>query len=282
MTATKLGSVVIPAHNEAAVIGRCLDTLLAGFGPGELDVIVACNGCTDGTADLVHRSGHPVRVIEMTQAAKARAIRSAEAQLATFPRLYLDADVELSSASARRTLESLRAGRALAARPPIRYDWTGSAPLVRSYYRARTRMPAVMGALWGAGVYGLSEAGRRRFGEYPDVVGEDLFVDRQFARTEIEIVAAPPVVVRVPRRVADLVHILRRAYQGKTERRADQAGADTTRRAVRDLLLLAGRHPARALDSISYAGLAIWARLSLVVSPPSGWERDESSRTVPG
>ena len=42
-------SVVIPAHNEETVIGRCLAALFAGAGEGELDVVVVCNGCRDGT-----------------------------------------------------------------------------------------------------------------------------------------------------------------------------------------------------------------------------------------
>ena len=39
-----LGSVVIPAHNESTAIRRCLDALFAGLAPGELDVVVVCNG----------------------------------------------------------------------------------------------------------------------------------------------------------------------------------------------------------------------------------------------
>ena len=90
-----LGSAVIPAHNEAAVILRCLDTLLAGFRPGELDVVVTCNGCTDGTADVVRSSGHQVRVLEIDAASKPAALRAAEEVVTAFPRLYLDADVVL-------------------------------------------------------------------------------------------------------------------------------------------------------------------------------------------
>ena len=33
-------SIVIAAHNEETVIGRCLDTLLADAHPGEFDVTV--------------------------------------------------------------------------------------------------------------------------------------------------------------------------------------------------------------------------------------------------
>jgi glycosyltransferase involved in cell wall biosynthesis len=287
MAAVPIGSVIIPAHNEAAVIGRCLDALLAAFQPGELDVVIACNGCNDATAEIVRGSGHEVGVIEISQASKTAAIRAAEGVVRAFPRLYLDADVELDGEAVRQTVRRLRDGPELAARPPISYDWSGCALLVRSYYRARSRMPAVLNSLWGAGVYGLSEAGRARFGEYPDVVGEDLFVDRQFARSEIAIVSAPPVVVRVPRRTGDLVRILRRTYQGKREGTQSAApdagaGAPTAGMAVGDLLRLAVRHPARGLDATVYAALAILARLTLVVSAPTGWERDDSSRTVAG
>ncbi len=67
-----LGSVVIPAHDEAAVIGRCLDALFTGFEPGELDVVVVCNGCTDDTASAARASGHPVRVVELRARLQAR------------------------------------------------------------------------------------------------------------------------------------------------------------------------------------------------------------------
>jgi cellulose synthase/poly-beta-1,6-N-acetylglucosamine synthase-like glycosyltransferase len=139
-----LGSVVIPAHNEAAVISRCLDALLTGFQSGELDVVVACNGCTDGTADVVRSSRHPVRVVEVEAASKPTALRAAEEVVTVFPRINLDADVVLTAASALRVFQCLSAGPALAARPPIKYDTERSAPLVRSYYRARAAVPAVM------------------------------------------------------------------------------------------------------------------------------------------
>ena len=57
-------SVVIPAHDEEAVIGRCLDALFEGALPGELDVVVACNGCTERTAEIAGGYGPAVRVLE--------------------------------------------------------------------------------------------------------------------------------------------------------------------------------------------------------------------------
>src|SRR6185312_1201240 len=48
-------SVVIAAHNEARVIGGCLDALLADAGPDDLDIVVVANGCTDDTAAVAAR-----------------------------------------------------------------------------------------------------------------------------------------------------------------------------------------------------------------------------------
>lgn len=281
-----LASVIIPAHNEAGVIERCLDALFAGTAPGELDVVVVCNGCHDATAERARASGHPVRVLELEAASKAAALRAGDAAARAFPRLYVDADVVLAGASARRVIARLRAG-ALAARPPLRYDSRRATGPVRGYYRARARMPAVLGSLWGAGVYGLSQAGRERFEDFPDLQSDDLWLDRQFAPAEIEIVACEPVTVAVPRRSRDLLHVLRRTYKGKAENHAgagnDTRARQTTTSAVEDLRRLARRGPREALDAITYGAFAAGARLALALSAGASaqrWERDESSRGV--
>jgi glycosyltransferase involved in cell wall biosynthesis len=276
-----LGSVIIPAHDESGVIVRCLDALFEGAGPGELDVVVVCNGCVDDTAARARSSGHPVRVIELQHASKPAALRAGDAAARTLPRLYLDADVVLPATAARRVLQRLAEG-AIAARPPVRYDSSGSSAAVRSYYRTRSRIPALLESLWGAGVYGLSRAGRSRFGDFPDVVGDDLWVDRHFARHEIEIVDCAPVVVAVPRRARDLVRVLRRTYRGKAETASvdphDRARA-TTATTLRQLRRLTATSPGAALDAATYVAFAAGARLALA-APLSGerWERDESSR----
>jgi Glycosyl transferase family 2 len=278
-----LGSVVIPAHEEAAVIGRCLDALFTGFMPGELDVVVVCNGCTDQTAAVARSCGHPVRVVELASASKPAALRVGDAAASTFPRLYLDADVMLPGSAARRVLQRLRSG-AVAARPPIRYDSEASSAPVRSYYRARSRVPAVLGSLWGAGVYGLSAAGRRRFGTFPDLVADDLWVDGLFDSGEVEIVDCAPVVVVAPRRSRDLVRVLRRVYVGKGERAAapdpDCRAPETIASTLRDLRRLAALGPVAALDAATYAAFAAGARLALSLGSLAGdgWERDDSSR----
>jgi glycosyltransferase involved in cell wall biosynthesis len=280
--ARPLGSVVIPAHNESAAIRRCLDALFAGVGPGELDVVVACNGCADDTAAQARSSGHLVRVIELPTANKAAALRAGDEVALALPRIYLDADVVLDGSAARVVLECLRSG-AVAARPPVRYDTSASSAPVRSYYRARSRLPALLGSLWGAGVYGVSAAGRSRFDAFPDVVADDLWVDGQFAPDEIEIVDCMPVVVKVPRRARDLVRVLRRTYRGKAEA-ADgdphDRARETTLSTLRQLRLLAAAGPRAALDAATYAAFATGARLAFAAALSGArWDRDDSSRS---
>jgi glycosyltransferase involved in cell wall biosynthesis len=283
-----LGSVVIPAHDEARVIRRTLDGLFAGFEPNELDVVVICNGCTDDTASLARAHDHSVRVLELPVASKPAALRTGDSAARTFPRLYLDADVLMPGEAARVVLERLRDG-ALAARPPIRYEIDGASSLVRSYYRARSRVPAVLGSLWGAGVYGLSESGRRRFGAFPDVVADDLWVDRLFAEEEVEIVDSAPVVVTVPRRSRDLLRVLGRTYRGKREPASApdlrSRAPETVGSTLRDLAGAGLTGPSAALDAATYAAFSAGARLALALPqmPTSSlaggrWERDESSR----
>jgi glycosyltransferase involved in cell wall biosynthesis len=282
--------VLVPAHNEAAVIRRCLDRLFEGANPGELEVAVVCNGCDDDTAAVARASGHPLEVIELEEASKPAALRAGDRLLRTFPRLYLDADVVLRGEVARQMLEHLARDGAVAARPPFRYDTTHSSAIVQRYFRARSRMPTVMSSIWGAGVYGLSAAGRARFGDHPDVVAEDLFVHQQFDPDEIEMVGDDPVVVVAPARFQDLLKVRGRAHRGVIENRATATESErkhrravrevaTTPSTLRDMLRLCRSLPG-ALDAATYAFVAVSARLYNSFGATTRWERDESSRSI--
>jgi glycosyltransferase involved in cell wall biosynthesis len=278
-----VGSVVIPAYNEAAVIGRCLDALFEGIDPGQLEVVVVSNGCTDDTVGLARRSGHPVRVLDLADGSKGLALRSGDRAATVFPRLYLDADVVLPGTAAVQLLERLRLG-AVAARPPAVYDSAASSWPVRCYFRARSRMPAVNQSLWGAGVYGLSAAGRQRFHEFPENAADDLWVDRHFDRDEVTIVGCAPIAVFAPRSTRDLIRTLRRTYRGKADPdpvyRPARGRHQTLPRTLRDLGRYTLRSPAAALDGAIYATFALAGRLARALGPRERWARDESSREL--
>ena len=279
MSTFPIGSVIIPALNEATTIRRCLDALLIGFAPGELDVVVSCNGCTDGTANIVRSSWPAVQVIEGPRASKPAALRAADEALSVFPRIYLDADVVLPSTSARQILEYLRTGPALAARPPTSYDTTDADAVVRSYYRARSRLFSLKRSLWGCGAYAVSAAGRARYDAYPEIIADDLFVDRRFSRSEIEIIGPEPSVITVPRRVGDLFRVLRRRYLGNAQIHDLPEPAELTAQSTpRDLIAMVRSSPRTAVDAAVFFAIAAAVRITLRLSPPTSWNRDESSR----
>ena len=58
-------SVVVPAYNEAAYIGRALDSLQHQDFDGTYEIIVVDNNSTDSTADVAARYG--VRVVSEPQ-----------------------------------------------------------------------------------------------------------------------------------------------------------------------------------------------------------------------
>lgn len=271
------GAVIVPAHDEAAVIARTLAPIAPWARQAGVDVLVVCNGCSDGTADVARRFPG-VRVLELPESSKTRALNAGDAAAGAFPRVYLDADVRAEPAALAATLQALADGPWLAARPPAEVDVAGATAPVRAFARARRRLPGTRSALWGAGVYGLSAAGHARLGAFPDVVADDLWVDRLFSPDEKVVVDAPPVRVAGPRTVPSLLAVLRRTYRGNAgvRARAGSRGGAGTAGTLRALVRTV-RTPAGAVDAAVYAALVTLGRVQRG-GGTGRWERDESTR----
>ncbi|MGN9910415.1 glycosyltransferase family 2 protein [Phytohabitans sp. LJ34] len=218
-------SVVIAAHNEAAVIGRCLDALLASD-PG-LDVTVVANGCTDDTA-AVAAARPGVRVVDRPEPGKAGALNAGDAVARGFPRLYLDADIVLTPGGVHALAAAVSDGSPapLAAVPRRKLDLSGRPLLVRAFFAVNSRLPAYDRALFGRGAIALSAEGRARFDEFPSVIADDLYLDSLFAYEEKREVAAVVSTVATPRRTRDLVRRLVRVRAGNAAMRAASAAGD--------------------------------------------------------
>ena len=123
--------------------------------------------------------------------------------------------------------------------------------------------------------------GRSRFSTFPDVIADDLFVSHYFKPSEIDIVAIDhPAVIHAQRRIRDLLRVVRRRRKGNAEIYSLPDGPQSTASStVRTLLKTAASGPAVALDTLFYLLFAIIVRISVIVSPPRGWSRDESSRS---
>ncbi len=91
-----LVSVLIPAFNEARVIGAAIDRILASTYPN-LEVIVVDDGSSDGTSDIVRaRCGHNSRVslIAIPNSGKATAVNTGFARSRGEIIVALDADTQ--------------------------------------------------------------------------------------------------------------------------------------------------------------------------------------------
>jgi glycosyltransferase involved in cell wall biosynthesis len=71
--------VIVPAHNEERVIGRCIDALIRaaahpGLGGEDVQIVVVMDACADDTAHVVSR--HPVQGVvgHYANVGKARAV----------------------------------------------------------------------------------------------------------------------------------------------------------------------------------------------------------------
>jgi GT2 family glycosyltransferase len=101
-------SVVIAAHDEAASIGDRVDNLLALDYPADrLEIVIASDGSTDGTAATAARRGDPrVRVLDLPRVGKATALNSAVEASTGSIIVFSDANTTFASDAVRVLVRS--------------------------------------------------------------------------------------------------------------------------------------------------------------------------------
>jgi glycosyltransferase involved in cell wall biosynthesis len=291
-------TVVIAAHNEASVIERGLATLLADAEPAELAVLVVSNGSADDTADVARRAGaalgHPVEAVDIAEASKIAALRTAEEILAARPattRVYVDADVLVDTAVIRKLAAAVDAAEPRLGVVTALVDTTGSRPLARRYYEvwealARNR---VQGS--GTGVLAVNAAGVPRIASWPDVVSDDEWVVRQFAAAERVVVDARvrqfaartlPALVRRRARVVNGVRQLDERWPRPAGSAGNPAGNGARFGELRAALR---RREIARLDVLVFVAVTVCARTLAAWRRRTGkattWSRDASSRPAP-
>ena len=276
---TPLASVVIPAHNEQRVLGRCL----AALADHELDVVVVANACTDGTADVARAAG--VRVIETATPGKAHAMNLGDAECAVFPRLYLDADIELTSAGVRDLVKALSADGVLAAAPTPRTDFSGVSWPVRRFQSVLDRLLGDrVDGLSGAGAYLLSEQAHDRVFPMPvDVIADEAHLLRWFAGEERVAVAAVTVAVRPPRSVAALVRRRARVRLGNQQLAARGLSGSEAPLRLNRLVRLVRAGDVPPLDAGCFLAILLADRLTALarrmLRRETAWSQDRTTRS---
>jgi glycosyltransferase involved in cell wall biosynthesis len=215
---------VIAAHDEERVIGACLEALLRqGIAPER--IVVVPNGCSDRTAEVA--SGHGVVVVDRREPGKSVALNAGDAVVPAGPRVYLDADIVVPDGGVAALAARLDAAPPVLAVVPGRRLSTAGRPLaVRAYSAISERLPAFRTGLFGRGMILLSEAGRARFGAFPEMIADDLFLDSQFSAEEKASVDAVTVVVEAPYTTHELLNRLVRVRRGNAQMRAAAAAGE--------------------------------------------------------
>lgn len=276
-------SIIIPAHNEEAVIARCLSVLLNSATHVKIEIVVVCNACRDRTVEIARSYVPAVKVVETEIPGKTHALNLGDEVATTFPRFYIDADVQLSLPDICRIADLLRNGGAFAAAPRAQVDLGNSSRAVRAFYFVEQQLPWFREGIGNSGVYALSSQGRSRFNHFPDITTDDSYVRLQFRPDERITVQDTVSIVTAPADLKSLVATRTRSHFSKWEIRAHCPDLVVNEAPRNGPVLLR-----LSLDPRNWPGLAVYGyvklaarlrcRLRYRLDRPIRWERDTSSR----
>jgi hypothetical protein len=163
-------TVLVPAHDEEATLPGTLEALVRAPHPGDLDVVVIADNCTDGTAAVARSAG--VRVLERTAPdarGKGQALAWALGELGPEVRdavVVVDADCRVSPGFFAALDEGLRAG----------------ADAVQADYRVANPEDSPAAALRAIGFLlhnTVRPAGRERLGLSSGILGTGMALRRE-------------------------------------------------------------------------------------------------------
>lgn len=177
------------------MIGDCLRALFASDPvPGGAEVIVVANGCRDATVQEAKACQEQARdwtltVLDLPQGGKPGALNAGEAVARGAVLAYLDADVVVSPALARRIAKALEgpepgyaSGQVVIPAPANRFS-----RVYAGFYR---QVPFFHHGVPGCGVFAMNRAGRVRWGAWPEIISDDTFARLNFTPEERHVVPA--------------------------------------------------------------------------------------------
>jgi glycosyltransferase involved in cell wall biosynthesis len=273
-----LVSVIVPASNEAALIERCLDAVVASrwTRSESAQAVVVANGCHDETA-IVARGragafssrGWRLDVIERAEGGKLAALNAGDAAATGAIRVYLDADVTVSPDLLAGIVEALDTDAPRYASGRVRI--TARGPVSRAYARIWRQVPFMTRGVPGCGLFAVNAAGRARWGAFPDIIADDLFVRLSFAPVE-RVGVAPVYDWPIAEGLPALIRV----------RRRQDAGVDEIARRFPALMANEDKMPFPATRKLRLAlgdplGFAVYATVALASRltrhRAQGWSR---------
>jgi glycosyltransferase involved in cell wall biosynthesis len=279
-------TIIVPAHNEAAVIAHTLAAACPVADP-RCEVVVVANACTDDTAGIARAACPHARVLETPVAGKAHALNLAFRAARGRALVFLDADLILARAAIDALAAPLLSGEAEATFGSMTIASDHARWSVRAFYRGWSLNPYLRAGKFG-GVFALGRATAARIFPLPKVVADDEYVSRQVPPVAKRHVSEATFVMTAPATLADLIRIRRRSRRGTRALERADAGVEGRPANLGGLLAVlraAAARPQTWGDVVVYALVITWVRLSLLADAVAGrasqpWERDESSRAT--
>lgn len=273
-------TILIPAHNEVAVIGRTLMNLSTGPLRNEFKVVVIANGCSDATAAKARSVLPHATVLETATPGKCNALNlgyhEADKQR---PVICLDADLDVTLDALLSLIEALERENALAACGRMDVQTCASQHFVRAYYNGWKTNPYFDRGKFG-GLFAVSPAGAARVFPLPHITADDEFVRRSFALQEVVFAPDCRFTARAPKTLNSLIRVRRRSLRGAREV-AELGFPSPERGSIGVVLRRAICDPKRLYPVTVYLAVNAWVRTALACQrsqPKADWERDLTTR----
>ncbi len=276
-------TIIIPAFNEAFVISSTLNALKSLLLNEDTQIIVVCNGCTDNTAEVVKKISPDIVCLETTIGSKSYALNLGDSVAKFFPRIYLDADITLSVESVNAMVDTLKNPMVFATSAEVQMNLINSSWSVKAFYDVWLKLPYCKAGMIGSGVYALSEAGRKRFDNFPAIIADDGYVRCLFTDDERPPTVGAYAVVNAPKNLINLIKIQTRSRLGRYE----------LKEKFPQLLNNETKDYSQAMKSLCL-NYRLWFKIAIYISvnllsrvranyqyankQTKIWERDESSR----
>ena len=217
-------SVIIPARDEALTLPGCFRSLLGQDYGGRMRVIVVDNGSTDGTPEVARSwtsrfeaAGHELVVLRLEQGNKPAALNAGDGVATGEYRIYLDADTEMSPNCVSAIAATLAPGAGVGLCCARMRVAPSKSWVTNRYGRVWSNLPWVGDDVIGSGLYAASAEGRRRWGEFPNLIADDEWARAQFNRRERRVIPDAHFLVRLPEGFFNLVHVRTRWVRGNRE-----------------------------------------------------------------
>lgn len=272
-------SIVIPAYNEATVIRSTLKAITKDARKGEFDIIVACNGCTDGTALMAKQAVRECRVLESVQPSKTEALNLGIAAAMTSKIVFLDADIITSATAIRNLIHRLDWSDARLAVGKAVFETEGCSFTVKAFYKAWMQNPYFDNHKMG-GFFAVNKEGLKELGVLPNKTNDDEYIRRKLG-TNTTFAQTAVYGIKAPKTLNALVKVRSRVYRGNAELEDDELAFGLAKRSknAREFLIRLVGKPSLWFGATVFALVALVAHMhGKFFGSSTRWEKDLTNR----